>query len=442
MGHNRRMSSAVIPAAVLCLAAASLCQTADVAPQSRRLRAELEFLASDTLRGRVSLSPEADVTARYIAASFERSGLKPAADGSYLQEFPLIGYRADPARRALKLTRAGVDTVFRPGTDFTGAFYRDVHITAPVVFAGYGISAPEYGYDDYAGVDVTGKIVLMFDHEPQEDNPQSVFNGTGHTLHAGRYAKLATARKHGAVAVLIASEPLRRHPGLLEPPAGGANQGQPLRASAPTQALDDDAQIPAFQVGDAVLSAFLSALHQQPADLQRSIDVDLRPRSASLPDTTAELRSGNAETRRGTSINVLGLLEGSDPALRSETVLITAHYDHLGFQNGRVYPGANDNASGTAGVMELARLFAAAGERPKRSLLFAVFGSEEQMMLGSAATKRTFPRAGVFCRSPRIPATCSTSLGPITARISFRRSSAKTGAWASRSTPSSIAIIR
>ena len=221
---NRHMRLAIIAAAILCLTAA------DVAPQSRRLRADLELLTSDALKGRVSLSPEADAAARYIAASFERSGLKPAATGSYLQEFPLIAFRADPSRRALKLTRAGVDTVFRPGPDFTGAFSRDVRITAPVVFVGYGISAPEYGYDDYANIDVTGKIVLMFDHEPQKDNPRSIFNGTGHTLHAGRSVKIATARRHGAVAVLIA--------GL--PPRAGANQGQPLRASAPTQALDND----------------------------------------------------------------------------------------------------------------------------------------------------------------------------------------------------------
>ncbi len=368
---------------LLCLAGASLCQTGDVHPQGRRLRADIDFLSSDALAGRVSLSPEAEIAARFIASDFERTGLRPAAGASYLQQFPLIAYRNDPHKRALALTRGGASKTFRPGADFTGAFSRDVRVGAPVVFVGYGISAPEYGYDDYANVDVAGKVALMFDHEPQEDDSRSVFNGTGHTLHAGRSTKAANARRHGAVAVLIASEPLRQHPGLFGGPAHATNQGQSLRASAPPQSLDDDEHIPVFSIADNVLAELLSVLHRQPADLQRAIDTTLAPHSALLPDTTVELRSGNAEMHQGISYNAVGLLEGSDPALKSETVLITAHYDHLGVQHGHVYPGANDNASGTAAVMELARLFVASRQAPKRSVLFAVFGSEEQLMLGS-----------------------------------------------------------
>ncbi|MBN9656564.1 MAG: M20/M25/M40 family metallo-hydrolase [Acidobacteria bacterium] len=364
----------------LCLTLELAGQTRPVEPQSRRLRADLEFLSSDALAGRVSLSHEADIAARYIAADFQRSGLAPAAGGSYLQEFPLVAYRTDPRKRALKLTRGGVQKEWKPGTDFTGAFSRDVRIgPSPVVFAGFGITAPEYGYDDYAGIDAKGKIVLIFDHEPKEDDPKAVFNGTGHTLHAGRTTKVANARRHGALAVLIASEPVRSHRGLLEPTPGGVTQGQPLRANAPPQSLDDDSQIPAYSISDSVLAELLA----QPADRQRAIEAGLRPQSADLPDTKIELASGNAEMHRGVSLNVAGLLEGSDPVLKSETVLITAHYDHLGTQNGKVYAGANDNASGTVAVMELARLFAASGQRPKRSLLFVVFGSEEQLMLGS-----------------------------------------------------------
>ena len=366
----------------LCLAGVSLCQTADIDPQHRRLRADLDFLTSGLLAGRLSLSPEAEIAARYIAADFARSGLQPASGSSYLQEFPLIAYRSDPEERVLTLTRGRVTKQF-PRTEIGGGFKNEVRISAPVVFAGYGISAPEYGYDDYANIDVTGKIVLVFDHEPQEDDARSIFNGTGHTIHAGRAVKVANARRHGAVAVLVASEPLRRHAGLLEPPARGTNQAQTLRASAPPQSIDDAGQIPAFSVGDNALGELLAAAGAKPAELQRGIDTTLRPRSASLPDTTVELRSRNAEERRGISFNAAGVMEGSDPALKRETILITAHYDHLGVRNGQVYPGANDNASGTVAVMELARLFAASNKRPKRSVLFMVFGSEEELMLGS-----------------------------------------------------------
>jgi hypothetical protein len=364
---------------VFCIAGGLLCQTG-ISPQRSRLRADLDFLTSEALGGRVSLSPQAEISARYIAADFQRSGLEPAG-GSYLQEFPLIAYRSDPARRAMTLRRDGHTRTFRAGADFTGAFSREVRVGAPVVFAGYGITAPEYGYDDYAGLDATGKIALIFDHEPQEDDTRSRFNGTGHTLHAGRMVKVANARRHGAVAVLIASEPVRRHPGLLDAPRQSANQGQPLRASAPPQSLDDPGQIPAFSISDSVLTELLGS--NKPADLQRAIEEGLRPHSMALQDCLVDLRSGNSEQHRGISYNVVGLLEGADPALKSETILMTAHYDHLGTQNGRVYPGANDNTSGTVAVMELARLFAAGAPRPKRSLLFVVFGSEEQLMMGS-----------------------------------------------------------
>jgi len=210
----------------LCALTGLLCQS------SSRLRADLDFLTSDALAGRLSLTPQAEIAARYIAADFQKTGLLPANYGSYLQEFPLIAYRSDPNARQLLLTRKGASKAFRAGSDFTGSFHRDIDIRGALVFAGYGITAPEYRYDDYAGLDEAGKIVLIFDHEPQEDDPQSVWNGTGHTLHAGRWTKLANARRHGAIGVLIASEPGRQHPGLLEAPrATGA--GQSLRASAP-----------------------------------------------------------------------------------------------------------------------------------------------------------------------------------------------------------------
>src|SRR5207253_1671313 len=116
----------------------------------------------------------------------------------------------------------------------------------------------------------------------------------------------------------------RRHPGMFGQTAPAPNQGQPFRASAPPQSLDDDTQIPAFSIGDSVLADLLAALPDKPADIQQAIDASLKPHSAALPDTRLELRSGNSETRRGGSLNAVGLIEGSDPALKSETILITA----------------------------------------------------------------------------------------------------------------------
>jgi hypothetical protein len=367
--------------AIGLLAAAAVIASAQTAEQ--RLRADLGFLTSDPLAGRLSLTPQADIAALYLATEFRKAGLQPANGDSYVQPFPLVAYRGDPKARRLAVANNGRAKQF-PGTEFTGSFYREAHIQAPLVFAGYGITAPEHRYDDYAGLDVTGKIVLMFDHEPQEDDPRSVFAGTGQTLHWGRTTKMRNAQRHGAVAVLIASEPLRKHAGLVGTnprPSGGT--GQPLRASAPSQSLDDPTQIPVFSVSDAALADLLAAAGRTPAELQQAIEAKLAPQSRPLGDTTVTLDTANAEERRGTSLNAIAVLEGSDPALRSETVLLTAHYDHLGLQNGRVYPGANDNASGSVAVLELARRFAQAGARPKRTLVFAIFGSEEELMLGS-----------------------------------------------------------
>jgi len=352
--------------------------------QINRVRADLNFLSSDPLQGRLSLDRSADVAAQFIATEFEKAGLTPAARDatSYLQPFTLIAYHPDAQSQSLDLERAGTSKHFRPRADFNGGFMKTATVNGPLVFAGYGITAPEYRYDDYAGIDVHGKIVLIFDHEPRETDPASPFNGTGHTVHGARSTKLVNAQQHGAAAVLIVSEPLRKHPGAFDRPPTTAS-GQSARATAPTQALEAWIEIPAFSVNDNTATELLAPLHESPADLQHAIDQDLRPASKMVPDSTITLHTANTESHSGTSFNVVGLLEGADPDLKSETIVISAHYDHLGARNGEVYHGANDNASGTVAVMELARLFAASSTRPKRSVLFIVFGSEEEGMLGS-----------------------------------------------------------
>ena len=378
--------------ALLCLV--GLAQVGPARVSLSRMRADLDYLCSEKLQGRASLSPGADLAAGYIASAFEKAGLLPAtAEGGFLQPFPLVATvtpspatsrqskAGDRARTTLALVREGTHTDFRLGADFRTGFWRPIGISASVAFVGYGITAPEYGYDDYAGIDVTGKVVLVFDHEPQETDSRSVFNGTGHTRYANSRVKADNARLHGALAMTIVSEPLRKHAGTFDPTPRAA--GKPsLRATAPRQALDDSS-IPTVSVSDRTAAELLRSSGRTPAELQTAIDHDLKPKSMLLPDTTIQFSAAQPDARRGQSANVVGRLEGSDPQLRRETILVTAHYDHLGVQNGRLYPGANDNASGTVAVMELARLFAGSAVRPRRSLLFVVFGSEEEGLLGS-----------------------------------------------------------
>ncbi len=369
------------------------------------LRSELGYIASDKLLGRMSLQPGDDEAAGWVAEQFRKAGLKPAAldasgKPSFLQAMTLVEYRADRGNTTVTLTRAGKPTVWHAPQAF-GAFRRSVDVTAPVVFAGYGITAPELGYDDYKGLDAKGKIVLLFDHEPQEDDAKSIFNGTGNTRYATTRVKVMNAQKHGAVAVVVVAEPNRKHLTNAERSArigGSVTRSEPL----PLQAIaDDEVSIPAVLVQDAVAAELLATSGSTGSGLQAAIDHDLSPQGRVLPDTTLTLHLRNVFERRGVTSNVAGLLEGSDPGLKAETVMITAHHDHDGSaacpatKNAdgavmaavpacvEIWHGADDNGSGTVGVVELAKAFAANGARPNRSLLFVVFASEERGLLGS-----------------------------------------------------------
>ena len=340
-----------------------------------RLRADLDFLCSPPIEGRASLSRGADATAWYLAAEMRKIGLQPAQKGGFMQPFDVVPLRLDRDRSSLEILVNDARQTFDAGTVFFPEPARSIDLSLDVVFAGYGITAPEFGYDDYAGVDVRGKAVLIFDHEPQESDPKSVFHGTGFTLHAGLWTKTRTAERHGAAAVLVMTEPVNSHRSAPRPPD---------RANAEPQALvRSELNVPRFFVPAAAGAALLRATGRTPAEWQNLIDRDSSPspQSQLLNAVRVRLRASNHEAPARVSWNVAGLLAGTDPSLRDDTILVTSHYDHLGVQNGKLYPGANDNASGVVGMLEAARQLA---ERPlPRSVLFVAFGSEEQLMLGS-----------------------------------------------------------
>ena len=175
------------------------------------LRADLTFVASDALEGRMSLQTGDEVAIQWIASEFAKAGLKPAANGSFLQPVELIEYRGDRAQSYVALKRGGSEKQWK-FPDAFGGFRSDVDVTADVVFAGFGITAPELHYDDYQGIDAHGKMVLIFDHEPQETDPASIFNGTANTRYATGRVKILNAQAQGAVGVLIVAEPNRKHP--------------------------------------------------------------------------------------------------------------------------------------------------------------------------------------------------------------------------------------
>jgi hypothetical protein len=350
--------------------------------QEADLRANLAFIASDALQGRMSLQPGDDAAAEWVASEFAKAGLKPAADGSYMQPVPLIQYRSDRAQSYLALSRPGVEKRWK-FPDAYGAFPKDVDVTGEVVFAGFGITAPELGYDDYQNIDVHGKIVLVFDHEPQENDAKSIFNGTGNTRYATTRVKVQNAQSHGAIGVLLVAEPNRKHPSNQERVArigGSAVRSVPL----PSQALADDSlHTPSAVISDAIARELFANAGITPTEAQAKIDEDLKAQSRILPDTNVTIHFRNLFSRTGTTNNVAGLLEGSDPNLRKETLIISAHHDHDGADEKGIWHGADDNGSGTVGVVELAHAFAANPQKPKRSILFVVFAAEERGLLGA-----------------------------------------------------------
>jgi len=356
------------------------------------LEADLYFLASDALQGRMSLQPGDDAATQWVAAEFAKAGLLPAAEdagghASYLQAVPLIEFRGNRTASFLALERGGQRFQwYRP--DVVGAFRDDVQITAPLVFAGYGITAPGIGYDDYAGIDVRGKIVVVFEHEPQENDPHSRFAGTGNTRYATNRMKAVNAQAHGALAVLVVAEPNRKHPSNLDRLnriGGSVTRTNPL----PSQVLvDDEVHIPALTVSDAAGKELLGGTGTPPQALQSAIDLDLSNHSMPLAGSVVTLHLENKSRSSGTTYNVAGLLPGSDATLAAETVMITAHHDHDGASPAgdgalEIWHGADDNGSGTVGVVALAHAFAANRAKPKRSILFVVFGAEERGLLGS-----------------------------------------------------------
>ena len=265
--------------------------------------------------------------------------------------------------------------------DATGNFPNDGAYKGSVVFAGFGITAPELLYDDYASIDARGKIVVVFNHEPQEDDANSIFNGKGNTRYANARAKMMNARRHGAVAVLIAPDP-NHQPGHERGGLDAARQA--LRTPRPTQAIADEDSIPVFTITAKVADQLLAATGKKPSELQSAIDGTLKAQSVGLGDATAELHVVTSERKRGLAYNVAGIVEGGDPRLSAETVLLSGHYDHDGLRiDGAIYHGADDNGSGTVGIVALAHAFARNPVKPKRSLLFIVFAAEERGLLGS-----------------------------------------------------------
>lgn len=351
------------------------------------LRGHLSFLASDEMAGRDSLSPEGRIAAEYIAGFFRRAELVPVGhEGTFFQNFPMVEAHLDRANVRLRASIAsGAGTSERDyalGPDFTlprqgGA---DFETRAPLVFAGYGISAPEYDYDDFAGIDIAGKVVLVLTHEPQESDPESRFLGRFHTVHAYNWWKPEVIRQRGAVGIVMVDEQAPHRPRRV--PSGPTN-GQ-VRRDRPGHALTSPFwDLPLFVVSRRVADELLSPTGKTIDELQATIDGTGQPASMAVAGVTVDMKRPISSRRVVQTRNVVGVLEGSDPVLAKEYVLITGHYDHVGREGEFIFRGADDNASATAAVIAIAEAFRANPAPPRRSLMFLVFEAEEDGLLGA-----------------------------------------------------------
>ena len=259
-------------------------------------------------------------------------------------------------------------------------FSTPAEVAGSLVFVGYGITAPEMHWDDYSTVDVTGKIVVVFRHEPQENDENSPFNGTEFTTHASLMNKAINAKQHGAAGVILIMDPNNHGPDEEE-----------IRSTAEGTTTDDSGIAVAYVRMEPVLSQFDQAGFDL-GQLQTEIDTQLESRSFEFSDAAVRLTTDVARIHKPVR-NVVAAIDGSDPALRDEWVIAGAHYDHLGRDgefslerdgNGQIHHGADDNASGTAGILELARIASANRESLKRSVLFIGFAGEEVGLRGSS----------------------------------------------------------
>ncbi len=353
------------------------------------IRQHINFLASDSLKGRNTPSPELDRAAEYIAGEFKRYGLKPV-NGSYFNPFNVSQVKLGK-ENALVVTTAGREVAYSIKSDFMPFdMTASKDVTASLVFAGYGITAPEYGYDDYAGLEVTGKIVLVMRHEPGERDPASPFNGDRETDHSQVSTKVQNAIDRGAAGLLVITDPANHR--SLAPrgfPWPSLYEGIPDEALPLTLSLTEKEKIPVAQVGETVIQQIFGSVDTL-RQWQQQLDRTHKPRSMALAQVQIRLQTTTNPILQPTR-NVVGLIEGADPKLKNEIVVVGAHYDHVGYikqhQEGEdyIYNGADDNASGTSAVLAIAKAFGAAKQKPKRSVLLMAFAGEEKGLFGSRA---------------------------------------------------------
>jgi Zn-dependent M28 family amino/carboxypeptidase len=376
--------------AAFSLAVAARGEEADKAPElsAERIKAAVAFLSSDRLEGRGPGTRGEILATEYLVDEFKKAGLKPLGErGSYYQPVPLLRVATSP-KSTLRAVKGDTTLDIPCEEGFSGTTRtqqeRD-EFDAEAVFLGHGITAPEFGWDDYKDCDVKGKVVVLFTNEPPSDDPK-FFGGKALTYYGRWTYKFEEAARRGAKACfIIHTNETAGYPYSVVRPLEGAQlkreEGQPALAFAGWLNVRE---------GERLLN--LSG---------RTVDGALKEADTKgfKPYSLGVRLKGNIQSRveKIVSNNVVGIAEGGDPSLKAEAVIFTAHWDHLGVGRAvlgdAIYNGAADNATGCALLLELARAWCAQSPRPKRSAVFLAVTAEEKGLLGSK----------YYTRNPAVP---------------------------------------
>jgi Zn-dependent M28 family amino/carboxypeptidase len=354
-----------------------------------RIRAHVRFLAHDLLEGRGTGQRGGEISAEYIATEFALAGLKPAGDdGTYMQKVPLVGITPLPETTFSLIPEKGSAIDLQPLDQYVAydqTQQPSSDVDAELVYVGYGIEAPQYNWDDYKGVDVHGKVLLMLVNEPPSDDV-NFFQGKALTYYGRWTYKYEEAVRRGAVgAILIHNTDMASYPWDV---VRNSNSGEKSYLKLEGR--------PALKVAAWIQLEVARQLATRTGhDLDQMME-EAQSRNFHPVSLPVKLKAHMVtKVRPFESSNVLAVLPGSDGSLRNEAILYTAHYDHLGIRpdmpGDNIYNGADDNATGCGILLELARVYSESVEKPRRSILFASVTAEEQGLLGSQYLARHSP---------------------------------------------------
>ena len=331
--------------------------------RSEELLQTVNILTSIEFDGRLSGSEGFNKAANFAAEEFEQNGLIPAGEKGYFQ-YLNVEYNKIDSPVVFNILNKDETHEFTLGKDYLfRGFTGSGNLKLPVAFCGYGISRPDLGYDDYKNIDVEDKIVLVF-----KQNPSSKINN-GEWGNEYPRQKSLVAYEHGAKGILFVSRP---NDEKIQPLIGSVMHGEGAQLE----------KFPQLQISPEAANDFIVSSGYSLSECQMKIDAREKPFSF-LTRREARIKVTTHYEKSAKTMNVIGMIEGTDAILKNEFLVIGAHLDHVGSQAGLLFPGANDNASGSAAVLELAKAFHFSQVKPKRSILFILFASEEQGLFGS-----------------------------------------------------------